>query len=190
VEKLMISASFPNSVQILLFILILLPGAAGQSQTTAQDRKLRRKYEDDVAHLFETLRTKAELPRLARISSRESLEELVCSTASLNAPVWRENRPAALMYRTSNPGASSEELERVARFKDPFEGFKGHAGFARYSVAVWMSPNQESGQPVWWVGIELYESAWWEFVDNTFTDDRPFRDDWRKLVTPSCRGID
>jgi len=93
------------------------------------------------------------------------------------------------MYRTNSPASLNEDLERIARYKDPFEG-EGRPRITRYAVAVWISPNQESGQPVCWVGIEVYESAWWEFIDNTFTDDRPYKDEWRKLVTPSCRGID
>lgn len=180
---------FLNFAGIALVISMLLPGAAGQAPSSTHDRNLRRKYEDEIARLFETLRAKDELPSLARIAHRESLEELVCSSASLNAPVWRENRPGALMYRTDNLASSSQDLERIAGYKDPLEG-KDQPSITRYAVAVWPASSRESGQPVYWVGIQVYTSAWWEFIDNNFTDNRSYKDEWKKLVTPQCRGID
>jgi len=182
----MTSTWFLNSARIVLVISILLPGAAGQTQSSAQDRSLRRKYEDDVARQFEAIRAKDELPPLKRIPRRDSLEELVCSAASLNAPVWRENRPGALMYKTDNPASPGQELERIALYKDPLESTE-QPGITRYSVAVWPSSNRESGQPVYWVGIQVYMSAWGEFIDSNFTDNRSYRDEWKKLVTPACR---
>jgi hypothetical protein len=180
------------STRLVQFALVMSTfglSAAGQARPGAQDRKLRRKYEDDVARLFEAIRAKDELPALGRIAHRESLEELVCSTASLNAPVWRENRPGAVMYKTDNPESPSHELAEIALYKDPLES-RDQPSFTRYSVAVWPSSNQESGQPVYWVGIQVYMSAWWEFVDNNFTDNRSYKDEWKKLVTPPCRGVD
>jgi hypothetical protein len=182
----MISTWLLNSARTVLAISILLPAAAGQTQSSAQNRSQRRKYEDDVARLFEVIRAKDELPRLTRIPRRDSLEELVCSAASLNAPVWQENRPGALMYKTDNPASPSQELEKIALYKDPLESTE-QPGITRYSVAVWPSSNQESGQPVYWVGIQVYMSAWWELIDSNFTDNRSHRDEWKKLVTPACR---
>jgi hypothetical protein len=182
----MTSTWFLNSTRVVVAISFLLPAAAGQTPSGVQDRNLRRRYEDEVARLFETTRAKDELPPLARISHRESLEELVCSAASLNAPVWGENSPGAVMYRTDNPASANQELERIATYKDLLQG-KDRPSFTRYSVAVWPSSNPESGQPVYWVGIQVYMSAWWEFIDSNFTDNRSYRDEWKKLVTPACR---
>jgi hypothetical protein len=33
-------------------------------------------------------------------------------------------------------------------------------------------------------------SAFWEFFDNNFTDDRPYRNGWKTLVTSQCHGTD
>jgi hypothetical protein len=92
------------------------------------------------------------------------------------------------MYRTDNPAAPSQELERIALYKDPLAS-KDQPGITRYSVAVWPSSNLESGHRVYWVGIQVYMSAWWEFIDSNFTDNRSYKDDWKKLVTPACRSV-
>jgi hypothetical protein len=171
------------------FVVSIVCLGAGQSALRAQGRKERRNYEDQLARLFETLRAKDQLPPLARIVHRESLEELVCSAASLDSPVWGENRPGALMYRTSDPASLSSDLQDIARFRDTLQA-NDQPTFTRYAVAVWRSPNRESGQPVHWVGIQVFMSAFWEFIDSNFTDDRPYRNQWKDLVTPGCRGID
>ena len=78
----------------------------------------RRKYEDQVAGLFETLRTKRELPPLTRIRDRKSLEELVCAAAVLDKVVCRWNSSGAVMYRTDNLATVDPDLERIAGYKD------------------------------------------------------------------------
>jgi hypothetical protein len=173
---------------VVLIIFIARPSATGQSPS-AKERELRRKNEDALARLFETLRAKGELQPLTRIVHRKSLQELVCTAASLDAPVWKQNSPGALMYRTGNQTSSNSDLEGIARFKDQFQT-KDQPTFTRYAVAVWPSSAPESGQPAYWVGIQVYMSAFWEFFDNNFTDNRPYRDEWKKLVAPPCRGID
>ncbi|HTS46959.1 MAG TPA: hypothetical protein VMH05_03390 [Bryobacteraceae bacterium] len=178
-----------NLGRALLLVAVLSLAAPGQTRQDAQEQNLRRKVEDEVARLFEKLRAEQGLPSLTRIKHRQSLEELVCTSAMLDKAVWRENSPGALIYRTDNPAASSPELERIARFKDPLES-KNQPSFTRYAVAVWPSARPESEQPLYWVGIQIYMSAWWEFIDNNFTDNRSYKDDWKKLVTPQCRGVD
>jgi hypothetical protein len=178
-----------NLTRVAFVTSLMLVGVAGQTRSGAQDRSLRRKQEDEVARMFETLRAKDELPPLARIAHRKSLEELVCSSASLGSPVWGQNSPGAVMYKTDEPASSNQDLERIAGFKDPLDGKDGPS-FIRYAVAVWPSSNRGSGRPVYWVGIQVFESAWWEFVDKTFTDDRAYGNEWKKLVRPSCRGVD
>ena len=74
---------------------------------------MRRKFEDEVARLFETLRAKHELPPLTRIIHRQALEELVCSSAALDMAVWEENSPGAVMYKTNDPATTHTELERI-----------------------------------------------------------------------------
>jgi hypothetical protein len=154
-----------------------------------QDRTLRRQYEDKIARSFEALRDKGNLTRLKRIAHREALEQLVCTAALNDSPVWRENSPAALMYRTDNPALLTPELERIARYKDLLQGGNNPPN-TRYAVAVWPATDRKSGQRVYWVGIQIYVSAWWEFIDNNFTDDRPRKNEWKNLVSGSCRGID
>ncbi len=95
------------------------------------------------------------------------------------------NFPAALMYRTFDPGSVTEELQQIARFKDLSESEPS----ARYAVAVWPETYNETKQRVYWVGIKIYDSAFWEFVDNNLTDDRPYRNDWKKLVAAPCREV-
>jgi hypothetical protein len=175
--------------RVVLALSVLRLGAVGQTQSGDQERSLRRKSEDEVARLFETLRAKQELPPLTRIIHRQSLEELVCSSAQLDRAVWWENRPGAVIYKTDDPGTSNKELERIGRFKDPLAS-KNQPSFTRYAVAVWPSASREPGQTVYWVGIQIYMSVFWEFIDNNFTDNRSFKDDWKKLVVQSCRDVD
>jgi len=167
----------------------LSTGAAAQASSSARERRLRHQHEDEVARLFETIRARDGLPALTRIGRRESLEELVCSAASDDAPVWRENRPGALMYRTDDPAKPTPVLERIAGYIDPLQT-KDQPNITRYAVAVWPTSSRESGQPVYWVGVQVYNSAWWEFIDNNLTDNRSNKDQWRKLVTPTCHGVE
>ena len=185
----MTSRSALSLTRVALTTPLVLVTMAGQTRTGAQDRSLRRKQEDEVARIFETFRAKDKLPPLARIAHRKSLEELACSSASVGSAVWGQNSPGAVMYKTDNAALPNQDLEHIAGFKDLVEG-KNEPRFTRYAVAVWPSSNRESGRQVYWVGIQVFESAWWEFVDKTFTDDRSYRNEWKKVVTPSCRGVD
>jgi hypothetical protein len=103
-----------------------------------------RHYEDEVARMLETTRAKEKLPPLARIVHRESLEQLVCRAATLDAPVWKQNSAGALMYRTENPASLSEDLENIARFKELPQ--KDQPTLTRYAVAVWPLPTQQLGR--------------------------------------------
>jgi hypothetical protein len=42
---------------------------------------------------------------------------------------------------------------------------------------------------IYWVGVEIDASAFYEFIDNTFTDNRPYRNQWKDMVAPLCRNI-
>jgi hypothetical protein len=159
--------------------------ARAQTAPKPAQRQLGR-LEDEVSRLFEAIRAKDGLPPLTRINHRQSLQQLVCSAAALNAPVWRENRPAAVMYRTGDPRSASQGLEQIAAYKDALDA-KGQPRITRYAVAVWQSSSHEDDVAVYWVGVQVYTSAWWEFIDSNFTDDRPYRNDWKRLVAPQCR---
>ena len=157
--------------------------------TGRQERTLRRQYEDEVAQSFEKFRDKDKLTRLKRIAHRQSLEQLVCTAALNDAPAWSQNSPGAVMYRTDNLAFVTQELERIACYKEIFPG-SDSPPYTRYAVAVWPATDKKSGQPIYWIGIETYMSAWWEFLDNNFTDNRSYKDDWKKAVAPACRVVD
>lgn len=148
--------------------LVLDFGIAAQTSPDVTQPSARRRLEDQLARLFESIRAKQGLPPLARIGHRQSLEELVCSAASLDASAWRYNSPAALMYRTSDPAAANQHLEQIAGYQDVLQA-KGAPRVTRYAVAVWPLSNQGPDRPTYWVGVQVYESAWWEFIDNNFT---------------------
>jgi hypothetical protein len=182
-----LSSSLLRRVALATVILSITAWSPAQVSKPLQGQVLRRTYEENVARLFETIRAKQELPPLMRIMHRQSLDELVCSAASLDEPVWKNNSPGALMYRTQDPGAENADLDEIAEFRDLAQQ-KGQPTFTRYAVSVWPASKKDDGRPVYWVGIQVYMSAFWEFIDNNFTDDRSSRDEWRSLVTPPCRS--
>lgn len=164
-------------------------GQTSTHPTQPQDRRTRKQYEDEVARSFEKLRNQENLPHLKRITRRKSLEQLVCTAATKDAPVWGQNPPGAVTYRTDNLAFVSLELERIAGYKELFPR-SDSPPYMRYAIAVWPATDKKSGQRVFWVGIETYMSAWWEFFDNNLTDNRSYKDDWKKAVAPACRLVD
>jgi hypothetical protein len=172
-------------------MLALLTGSArcqsGTPQIAGNDAKLRQEYEGRVAQIFESIRRDNGLPKFSRINHRHDLEQLVCTAALNDVSPWDHNFPAASMYKTSDPQSTTKELEQIARFKDLEENPTPPS--TRYAVAIWPAIDHESKQRVWWVGISIYASALMEWVDNNLTDDRPFRNDWRKLVAAPCLEV-
>ncbi len=160
---------------------------SGPAQFAANDAKLRKQYEGRVAQMFESIRKDAGLPRFARIRHRPDLEQLVCTAAATDTSPLRRNFPALLMYRTSEPGSATKELQDIARFKDILEDRASQ--WTRYAAAVWPAHDNQSKDPIWWVGIGIYESAMWEWIDNNLTDDRPYRNQWKDLVATPCRNV-
>lgn len=179
-----------HSLAPIALTLAMLTGSAkcqsGPVQISRQDAKLRKQYENRVSKLFETIRQEAGLPHLSRIRDRRDLVQLVCS-AAVNDASPSANAPAAVMYRTRAPETTTEELDQIARFKDLEPD--PTPPWTRYAVAVWPATDSESKQRVWWVGIKIYTSALMEWVDNNLTDDRPYRNNWKKLVAPGCRDV-
>jgi len=88
------------------------------------------------------------------------------------------------MYRTGDLTVASQELIRIAAFQDN----AGDPPSTRYAVAIWPVNSGDPGSHIVWIGIVMYPSAFWEFIDKHFTDDRPYRNDWKKLVAPACRN--
>lgn len=144
--------------------------------------------EDQVAKLFEAVRSNLHSSKLARIERRNSLEEQVCTlalTGTLPAPA-RLLTDTVAFYRTGRPDAISPELEHVASF-DALRP-KNKAGYRRFSVAVWRNRDPKTRETMYWVAIELYWSAPVEFFDYHFTDDISYHNEWKRWVAPECRG--
>jgi len=91
---------------------------------------------------------------------------------------------AALMYKTSDPASVTKEFKSVALFHQVET-----PPTSRYAVAVWPGLDTETGRRIYWVGVEIYTSAFYEFIDRTFTDDRFSWGEWKKLVDPTCRDV-
>jgi hypothetical protein len=177
-----------NRNRFLLFFVLLTTGISAQqvpvppkeaaSRPPIGERDKAR--EDQVAKLFETIRIDAKLPRLARIRHRDSLEQHVCTVAATNVLPKNSVRDTFFLYKTFQPESISTELKQVASFDDD--------RFPRYSVAVWRVKNPQAGEAAYWVGVERYWSAAFEFFDYHFTDDIYHHNDWKKYVAPECRG--
>jgi hypothetical protein len=101
----------------------------------------------------------------------QTSEQLVCTAAVNDSTLWPYHAPGALMYRTDNPALMSEQLERIARYKDLFKG-SDNPRVTRYAVAVWPATDKKLGERVYWVGVQVYLSAWWEFIEDNLTDSR------------------
>jgi hypothetical protein len=136
--------------------------------------------EDEVAKLFGTFRIDAKLPRLTRIAHRDNLEQRVCTVAVAGVLPKNSVQDTVVIYETPHPESISAELKQVASFDDD--------RFPRYSVAVWRVKESQAGEPTYWVGVERYRSAAYEFFDDHFTDDIYYHNDWKKHVAPICRG--
>jgi hypothetical protein len=88
------------------------------------------------------------------------------------------------MYKTPDPASVTEELKAIAHFNQVETPPN-----SRYAVAIWPGTDKESGRRIYWVGVEIYMSAVYEFIDNTFTDNRPYRNQWKEKVAAPCRDV-
>jgi hypothetical protein len=145
-----------------------------------------KEKENQVAKSFETIRADSKSPKLSRIKHRDSLEERVCTIALTGALPRTSVMDTFAFYKTSRPESISPELSHVASF-DALHP-KNKAGYRRYSVAVWRTRDSQTGENVYWVGVELFWSAPMEFFDYHFTDDIEYQNGWKKSVAPECRG--
>jgi hypothetical protein len=149
-----------------------------------RDAEILERYERQAAKAFETIRRENNLPKLSRIAHRQQLDQLVCTAALNDANPSGQNFPAALMYKTSDPASVTEELKSIAQY-DQVETPPD----SRYALAVWPGTDKKTGQRVYWVGVEIYTSAFYEFIDNNFTDNRPDRNQWKRMVAQPCRDV-
>lgn len=162
-----------------------------QSSPSAGDlssKRSRVRHEDEVARLFEETRVAAHRRPLTRTGRLRPLEQLVCTAALRDKPAWQQNSPARLMYRTADPGQLTTELKQIAEYED-ISGDNAPDRVMRYAVAAWPTVDKMTGQPAFWVGVQLRPKAWIEFVDQNLTDDRPYRNDWKASVAPECRSV-
>ena len=145
-----------------------------------------RDKEDQVAKLFETIRSDSKSFKLSRIGRRDNLEQQVCTIALTGTLLKHSLLGTSAFYKTSRPESITPELNRVALFGTPRP--KNNLGYHRYSVAVWRTKDSKTGETAYWVGVELYWSAAAEFFDYHFTDDISYHNLWKKSVAPQCRG--
>ena len=157
------------------------PRAAGQLNGHRDKEK-----EDKVAKLFEKLRADAQIPHLKRIGHRASLEQEVCTIALTDNPPKHASMHTFGLYKTANPDSITPELTKVALFNDLHP--KNNPSYARYSVAVWPVKDSQTGEPMYWVGVELFWSAGMEFLDSHFTDDIYYHNEWKKSIAAPCRN--
>jgi hypothetical protein len=177
-----------RAVRIALPMLALFIANAQDSTaprtTEVRDPKIFERYEGQVAQTLESIRRENDLPKLSRIARRQQLDQQVCTAALNDANPNGHNFPAALMYRTSDPTSMTEELKSIARYNQVETPPN-----SRYAVAIWPGTDKETGRRIYWVGVEIYSSAFYEFIDNTFTDNRPYRNRWKEIVAPACRDV-
>ncbi len=55
-------------------------------------------------------------------------------------------------------------------------------------MAVWKVADAQSGATIYWVGVERYWGAFFEFVDDQLTDDVFYHNMWKQNIAPDCRG--
>jgi hypothetical protein len=144
-----------------------------------------RDKEEEVAKLFEAIRSESKLPPLKRIKHRAELEQRVCTVALTGE---RSKGPSAL-YTTTDPQSPTPELKTIASSNRIDRYHPGRSVYERYSVAVWRTKESPSGNTDdYWVGVGLYGSASGEFVDCHFTDDVHYCGMWKESIARSCRG--
>src|ERR1700722_19038436 len=92
---------------------------------------------------------------------------------------WWPNSCAAVLPILS---PIAVELKRMALFERP-RGRQGHSpGYARYSVAVWPANHQATNEKAeYWVGVELFWTAGYEFFLNHFSDAMEWKNEWRAM---------
>jgi len=121
-----------------------------------------KSQEDRVAKLFEKARSDLKIEKLTRIKHRDELEQTVCTRVLKGAFPQHASTNTSAYYQTAQPDSISPELYKIASFKDrPL----AYTPAERYSVAVWRTKDSQTGEIIYWVGVQLYWSAATEFFD-------------------------
>jgi hypothetical protein len=141
--------------------------------------------EGEVAGVFGAVRSAAKLEPLIRINHRDGLEQRVCAMASSGVLPTRHYEPLVAFYTTADPRWPSPEVTAIASFNR--QTADGKVIYPRYSVAVWRVNDSQAGHPTYWVGVGRYPSALYESVDNHFTDEALYHNDWKKSIPVECR---
>lgn len=181
-----------GSTFVACLVIALLAATAQEVPVATKQRNVAqligerdKEKEDQVAKLFEGIRVDGKLPQLKRIGHRESLEQKVCTIALTGKPPKHMSTNTSGFYRTANPDSVTPELSKVASFNNLQP--KNNPSYARYSVAVWPVKDSQTGERVYWVGIQLFWSAGMEFFDYHFTDDIYYHNEWKKSIAVQCR---
>jgi len=180
----------PNKILCFIACALLPIDSSGQevpvARTSVSDGQVMGERdsdkEDQVAKIFETIRSDSKSSKLSRIGHRDSLEQQVCTTALTGALPRHPLMDTLAFYKTSRPESITSELNHVALFENK------KAGYHRYSVAVWRTKDSKTGETAYWVGVQLYWSVVVEFFDYHFTDDISYHNLWKNSVAPQCRG--
>ena len=167
----------------LVLIVVAMPvffASAQKAVPTAAPGTRNANLEDVVAALFEHARSESGLPPLSRVH-KSDVEKLVCTATIVGTS---GDRPTGLhlnaLYRTAEPDKIGDDLRK-------FAGRRDRVGFRRFAVAVWTA--QPPTDPVqYWVGFRLYISPGAEFVENHFTDQVFYKDNWKEVVAPQCKS--
>lgn len=174
------SANALEKVVLICTILLGLIVKTAQAQSSATTGVRDAHVEDVVAALFEHARSESGTRPLSRIY-RSDVEKLVCTATVKDGSQSSVRLPLHALYKTAQPDKLSDALRKLADYRDK-------AGYRRYAVAVWTA--QPPTDPVqYWVGIRLYLSSGAEFVDNHFTDDVFYKNNWKVAVVPQCRQV-
>jgi hypothetical protein len=178
----------PENARLFSFF-VLLPVCLSAQQVGAPTGVMGERdksKENEVATLFESIRSAQKLGHLNRIQNRDILEEQICTVSLTGTPNSIPRDPDLfVIYKTSHPDLPSPELNRVATF-DVLHP-KNKREYPRYGVAVWRTKEPHTGDTAYWVGVHLYWSAPVEFFDYHFTDGIYDRKNWEKSVAPQCR---
>jgi len=160
-----------NQNKILLFIVVLATGLSAQEVPVGTTQasigqvmgERDKGKEDQIAKLFESIRSDLKIPKLTRIGRRDSLEQRVCTIALTGTLPRQASMGVFGFYKTAQPESIPPELYKVASFNNLHPKF--NPSYARYSVAVWRVKDSQTGETTYWVRVYLYWSAHMEFFD-------------------------
>jgi hypothetical protein len=159
---------------------------ADLAKLTPDQIKARNNFEDEIAQAIITSRQAAGLGTIKRIHATK-LRKLTCTFALKNDALGFQKELYG--FPSVQLVASRDEFTKTYR-----EWLRSRSGnewtggpkIERFAVGAW--PAQEAGK--YWVRFEYHPSAAAEWVDNTFTDQLFYKNDWKKVVAETCKKVD